>query len=145
MNNCRFENLFLKKLLWFFLLAFSSIALAEKDEISGEYTAKNRYAQFEKLKNGDVKFYISGIGIGSPYSCNIGDENFDDGDPTQKKLLVLKMNGVTGGFTNTNNSISVEFGKNSARVIVGKSQCIIDGMYKKIKGKKSVDWSGGGD
>lgn len=136
---------FMIKVLCITLLAFSSTTFAGSDNISGNYSGKNRDAQFEQLKNGDVKFYISGIGIGSQYSCNVGSE-IGDGDPAQKlKVSVLKMNGSTGGFTDADNSISVEFGKKSARVIVGKSSCIIDGTYKKTGGKKSVNWIGGGD
>ena len=103
---------FMLKVLSVVLLTFSSVTFAGSDTISGEYSGNNRYAQFEQLKNGDVKFYISGIGIGSQYPCNLGEGNLSDGDPAQKlKLSVLKMNGSTGGFTDADNSISVEFGK----------------------------------
>lgn len=126
---------FLFKVFAFVSLLFSSTLFADQDNISGTYSGNNRFAMFEKLKSGDVRFYISGIQVGSSYPCTIGDDN----------VSVLSMNGSTGGFTDNSNIISVEFGKSSARVIVEKSKCIVDGTYKKTGGKKSVNWSEGGD
>lgn len=98
------------------------------------------------MKNGDVKFYISGIRIGSQYPCNIGDGSIgEDIDSIGADPAFLKMNGTTGGYQDSENTISVEFGNRTARVIVGKSQCIINGNYKMTGGKSKVSWIGGGD
>ena len=98
--------------------------------ISGSYSGNNRFGMFEQMDNGDVRFYISGMRVGSRYPCNIGDA-----DPA-----ILQMNGSTGGYSDGENSISVEFLANSAKVIVGKSQCIIDGTYEKTGDKSTVNW-----
>ena len=118
------------KVFFVLLLILPSASFSGQDNVSGTYSGNNRFGQFEKLKSGDVRFYISGIEIGSRYPCNIGDN----------EAAILQMNGLTGGFTDKDNIISVEFGKNSARVIVNKSKCVIDGIYKKTGGKKTVDW-----
>jgi hypothetical protein len=111
-------------------LLLSWNALAASDTITGTYSGNNRFAMFEKLKNGDVRFYISGIQIGSRYSCNVGDN----------AVSILAMNGTTGGFSDTTNTFSVEFEKKSVRIIVAKSSCLIDGVYKKTAGKEAVNW-----
>ena len=124
----------------------TSNSVLAQDMISGEYSGKNRFAQFEKMKNGDVKFYISGMQIGSQYSCNIGDGSIGvDSQSIGNNPAFLKMNGSTGGYQDANHIISVEFDKNTAKVIIGKSQCIVDGVYKKTGGKNKVSWTGGGD
>ena len=98
------------------------------------------------MKNGDVKFFISGIRIGSQYPCTIGAGGIgEDSEHIGTNPSFLKMNGSTGGYQDSENIISVEFEKNSARVIVGKSQCIIDGYYKMKYGKNKITWTGGGD
>jgi len=112
------------------------------DTISGVYSGTNRYAQFEKLKNGDVRFYISGMEIGSMYPCTIGELDSEYVDEPTTKISILKMNGVTGGYSDNENVFSVEFGDNTARIIVLRSKCIFDGTYQKEGGKGKISWSG---
>lgn len=125
----------MRKIIAILLAASATHAISAQDDFSGSYSGKTRYAMFEKLNNGDIRFYISGMRIGSRYPCSIGSD----------KVAILAMNGSTGGFQDAENSISVEFDSKTARVIVGKSNCIIDGVYKKTGGKKTVDWSFSGD
>lgn len=138
--NGNYMNLFAKYLTLFAFFGILQSPVLAQDQITGSYEGNNRNAMFEKTKNGDVRFYIAGIQIGSRYSCSIGAGDGDNESPS-----ILKMNGTTGGYTDNKHSFSVEFSKNKAHVIVGKSDCIIGGDYKKTGGKKSVDWNLDGD
>lgn len=113
-----------------FLALLVAPTLAAPVDITGTYSGKNRFAMFEKMKNGDVRFYISGSAGGNSYPCNLGDQ----------APSFLKMTGDLGVYKDSETSLSVEFGNRTARIVIEKANCLLGGDLKKTGGRRMVDW-----